>query len=154
MKTVALGIIVFVMAGVFSLAPPAEAAHLATNCNTIQNRRGTDQRVCIHVNRHDLWYWREGLLDMCAGSNGAKAIFLDYLKLERGRRTVAVERKHQWVSICGSGKDDFDTNWDKACRPGGFTWQAHARFKLRWRRGGHATGWKTVHSARDRGFCA
>lgn len=135
-------------------ASPAGAVprmHLAENCNTLSNPFGRDQRICISVNRHDLFLKRQGLLTFCDGPTGARAIFLDYLILERQGRVVERTRKHQWVRMCGSGKHDYSTPWDVNCprRP---AWQAHARFALRWASGGES-GFYTIHSGRDTGVC-
>lgn len=135
-----------------SPATATEQVHLGVNCNIVGNRGGEDHRICIMVNRHDVWYWRAALADLCSATNGASHIWVDRIWLERNGRAVKSNSNKRWAPICGADRDSINTDWDPYCSPGGPNWQAHMRFALAWRDGGQ-TRLTEIHSGVDRGFC-
>jgi hypothetical protein len=147
--------LVAITASMFFVGPAMalERTHHGVNCNIIGHRGGTDHRICIMVNRHDTWLWRQALADFCSATNGADYIWVDRIWLERNGRTVRSNSNRRWSPICGAGgRDSISTDWDEFCSPGSPIWQAHMRFALHWKSGGQ-TNLLEIHSSRDSGLC-
>lgn len=128
------------------MAAPAAATEHAENCKTYQDGSGHDAKICVIVNDHSFYHWRQGLFRLENGYPHFICAWLDYVELYQG----GILKEHlEGISGCNytyQTNPQEQTDWNTGCPDSG-DYQAKAYFKIKWTpAAGDSSTWKTLWS--------